>query len=122
MALAPEWTSEMQEQAIQAAVQASKARIASKQQEIDTGTAEIFRGTDFEKPTKTDPFVTPPQTASDSVTRSNPWDSLNRPSTHQSQHSGNTSATYGKIAADTFQDAGYVAPCKLSIPLTNSNL
>lgn len=138
LALAPEWTEAMQEEAMQAAKDAAKAKLANKKTEIETNTTEIFAGTDFggeKKPTVTgNPFNTPPRTPqrtpytprtphtpADSVSSPpsvNPWDSMGRMSENPSQTTGTTSATYQALADEAFQANGVLPPCKsISLPI-----
>lgn len=102
LALAPEWTQTMQEEAIAKIRKENADKMRS-----DPEAANIFKGTEFEKQpaekavvvTEGDPFDTPPQTASfnDSASLQRPVSTIM--STHHSQ------------AADAFQAAGAKQPC-----------
>jgi len=109
MALAPEWTQAMEDEA-SAAAQKEHAEKLRK----EPAAAVIFKGTDFEKkgpeaalrevaalPTPAspgNPFSTPPRT----------------PGGHESAHSGSHAASYRAHAGEAFTQAGIKQPCMSS--------
>lgn len=113
IALAPEWTQAMEEDAITRIRkdQAEKTRSAPQ-------AAEIFKGTDFEKQGmelpetgKNNPFNTPPRT---------PHGGSDSGSVFSAPHTVNsgTVGSYKSQAAEAFQAAGAKLPCKSAFKFT----
>lgn len=125
LALAPEWTPAMEEEAIQK-IQKEQAEKARKKPNCKTGdvTVEIFKGTDFEKGStpvlssprdrstsdlpegSNNPFGTPPDTPRG-----------HHQETFSSEYNGSSMATtYRTQASDAFATAGIKPPCKHTSP------
>lgn len=129
LALAPEWTPAMEEEAIQK-IQKDQAEKARKKPNSKTGdvTIEIFKGTDFEKGStpglssprgrstsdlpegtragSNNPFGTPPDTPRGGYQE-----------TFSSEYVGSSMATtYRTQASDAFTTAGIKPPCKHYVP------
>lgn len=126
LALAPEWTPAMEEEAIQRIQKEQAEKARSKKPSSKTGdvTVEIFKGTDFEKGSTpmlssrgwstsdllegnrpmggNNPFGTPPDTPRGY-----------HQETFSSEYVGSSLATtYGTQASDAFTTAGVKPPCK----------
>lgn len=105
ISLAPEWTQEMEDEAI-AKLQKEKRGALRREQPG----AEIFRDTDFEKggdqanpAVEPNPFNTPPQSPRAAQDQNSPV---------TSRHGGSTAASYRSQANGAFAAAGAPKPCK----------
>ena len=120
IALAPEWTQAQQDAAllpVQVQTTAQKRNLPS------ANATEIFKDTDFEKPTKpsaadsTDPFATPPRTPAGALASENastaPWDSARCLSEQESNHAHvhSNAESYHQKAGEAFAAAGLNQPC-----------
>lgn len=112
LALAPEWTQAMEDETI---AKIRKENLGQRRRE--PAAAEMFKGTDFEKPARepfadtgnSNPFSTPP-TSSSGYEEGSLYSGQNHsPSTYTS--------SYKTQAAEAFQAAGAKQPCKSYVGL-----
>jgi hypothetical protein len=106
IALAPEWTQAKEDECI-AKIQKDNTENLRREQ---LKTADIFKGTDFEKkPGDTvivetnNPFSTPPRT---------PGNSADHESMYTASNQGSNANTYRSQAGEAFTSAGIKQPCK----------
>lgn len=123
-ALAPAWTQEQQETALQEAqAQASAKKMLMKKSAM--AGMKMLKGTAFDDDInvavveKHDPFVTPPRTAdpscqtpSPSSHAGNPWDAMAAQQSRSTFSASSNVASYQTMTTEAFQAAGLNKPCK----------
>ena len=112
ISLAPEWTAAMEDEAVS---RLRKERVEKMRPATDA--AEIFKGTDFERPAASEmhhagannnPFDTPPRTPQGGSSETGSVYS----EFHSLPGTGITGSSYKSQAADAFQAAGAKQPCE----------
>jgi hypothetical protein len=114
--IAPEWTDEQQEQAVQIARQEANAKKQANGVKDPTVKSLNFDiSTTLPATEKKDPFATPPRTPAGngkSMSSILPWEVNRTISDPASEYSPLQNDSYRQVANNTFAAAGLKAPCK----------
>lgn len=110
ISLAPEWTQQQQDAAIQAAHLNAIAKKNLPHEQIFKGTA-FDSGVRITRSESRDPFVTPPRTPAEKSCQ--PWEHYSpRMSENTADYATSHTVDFRQIAADAFQTVGLKPPCQ----------